>query len=58
METDNWDFLNKNIYFGYGFQPSNQQSNDSMHQHGKFIYSMITFYVAIEGKNNFGSFPS
>ncbi|KAI1238361.1 hypothetical protein IHE44_0013086 [Lamprotornis superbus] len=29
-------------------ESSNLQSNDSMHQHGKLIYSMITFYVAIE----------
>lgn len=33
METDNWDFLNKKIYFGYDFQSSNLQSNDSMHQY-------------------------
>lgn len=51
-------FLNKNTYFGYNFQCGNLQSNDSVHQHGKFIYIMITFYVAVEGKNNFESFSS
>lgn len=58
METDNWNFLNKNAYFSYDFQSSNLQSNGSMCQHGKLICSMIIFYVAIEGKNNFESFPS